>query len=583
MVEEMEPRLLLSQASAAPTLDVNFGTHGYVTGYLAQGVLPNGSIVAKNDAGALALLHPDGTFASNYAGAIPQVPHNVQSDGKYLVLSNAWPTEDFKGSFPTTLTRHLANGQIDGSFGISGTVSDFVKGTSAASFYVNHLLVSGTQIYLAGVANYSWDSRLFSSPAIERLLPSGQIDRNFGFNGVAQEYVPPAPDYPFGTVWIEQQAVGSDGRVYLAYNADNDAVLVQFDNSGKWLKSMEIGGGADHEVDGLFPEPGNKLLMLFTEENAWSMVSLDTNIPPDIAGTFGPFLGINPGTGMPDDWNANLLYSTLGHADVTLAQMWQRDDGKIIISGKLTDRSGPGITSGSNEIYTFAVNLAPEQATASASGRIYNDVNANGKLDVKEAGLPWWQVYADLNNNGVFDAGEPTAFTNAIGEYTLNNLPTGKNIIREVRQDSCTRTQPAAAWPAGFYSVTLSANQQWTGLNFGNAIADHRAGSISSVVYNDYNGDQTQDNGEKGLAGWQVYADTNDNGIYDMGEPIATTNSTGHFTITGLQQGGYRIREIRKNGWVRMQPFGDWPLGYYDAVLTAGQSRSGYAFGNAFG
>jgi hypothetical protein len=568
MVEEMEPRVLLSQA---PTLDTGFGTHGYAQGYLARGVLSNGQIVASGDSGSLALLNPDGAFASNYTGPIPNSKQNVQSDGKYIVLNNPPAANNFIGSSDATITRHLPGGNVDHTFGINGTVSDFVNGTSAVSFDVRSVLASGTLTYVLGVANYAFNGQTYASPAIERVLPDGRIDRSFGYNGIAQEYVPPAPNYPLGGVFVEQEAVGPDGRVYLSYNADNDAVLVQFNSSGKWPGSMEIGGGSDHEVDGLLFEPNHTMLMLITEEGGWGLIALDTNsLPSDVAGAKGAFLALSPPNGMPDDWNAL-------QSGATLARMWQRSDGKIIVGGRLTDLDN---TSPRDDNFTFAVNPPQIPGAASVSGRVYNDINSNGKVDVKEQGLPWWQVYVDGNDNGVFDPGEPTAFSNKIGEYTLSNLPAGQSIIREVRQDSWMRTQPAGAWPGGFYSITLSANQQKTGLNFGNAIADHRTGSISGVVYNDYNGDQKQDNGEKGLAGWQIYADTNDNGLYDAGEPIATTNSAGQFTISGLQQGGYRIREVRKNGYLRTQPFGDWPLGYYDVVLAPAQNRSGFGFGN---
>ena len=60
-----------------------------------------------------------------------------------------------------------------------------------------------------------------------------------------------------------------------------------------------------------------------------------------------------------------------------------------------------------------------------------------------DAPLRYWQVYADANNNGIFDVGEPTTYTDYNGYYKLKGLSAGHYIIREVRQDGWRRTSPA--------------------------------------------------------------------------------------------------------------------------------------------
>lgn len=548
-MEPLEPRRLLSQAFA---LDTSFGTGGMAAGYMAWSAQSDGSVIAVSDAGKHVLLHPDGSFASNYSGTLPPFPQPsfVLSNGKYLAWSSG------------LLTRFLPNGAIDRTFATNGSVPSFLKGTGADSFNFPRLLLNKDQIYVIGIADFNdGQGDELSDIAVEHITTNGQIDYSFGYHGLATDggFVP-AKDYSFfhATDWLG----GPDGRIYVAYTLDDAAALLQFDQRGNWLQTMSLG-----DVMGGMRFTQNGKLMVLTGGNEYLNLALfDTGHLP----TASIYAADQFSFGLPD---------RSGRANS--ASMLTRDDGELIVSGEFSNLiNEPGADSFGNENFIFAVKAAPKAGTAAISGRVYNDFNSNGKLESGEPGLAYWQIYADLNNNGVFDAGEPTAFTNAIGEYTLNDLSSGNVIIREVRQNGWIRTQPAGPWPAGFYKVTLSANQQKSGLNFGNSNADHRTASISGVVFNDLNKNQVQDKTEKGLAGWQVYADTNDNGVYDIGEPVAVTDSLGRFTISGLAQGGYRIREVRKSGWTRTQPLGDWPLGYYDVVLLPAISRSGFAFGD---
>jgi hypothetical protein len=248
-----------------------------------------------------------------------------------------------------------------------------------------------------------------------------------------------------------------------------------------------------------------------------------------------------------------------------------RADGEIIASITLFD--------GLDFTESFKPDVVANSGTV--SGRFFNDINGNHKQEKNEPGLAYWQAYADLNNNGIYDTGEPSGFANAHGDYSINGLAPGTYIIREVRQEGWTRTTPVGAWPLGFYKVTVKANQTVSGLDFGNSIPNHAKGSISGTIFNDINGDQIQDNNEPALAGWQAYVDVNNNGVHDAGEPIATADKNGHYVISGLPAGGYIVREIRHDGWSRTTPPGAWPLGFNEVNLAPEQKSTGNNFGNA--
>ena len=84
-------------------------------------------------------------------------------------------------------------------------------------------------------------------------------------------------------------------------------------------------------------------------------------------------------------------------------------------------------------------NFADAPATASISGEVFNDANANGKLDATELGLGLWQVYIDANKDGKFDTGDISATTDINGKWSFTGLTAGTYAVR-VTQVSGTAT-----------------------------------------------------------------------------------------------------------------------------------------------
>jgi hypothetical protein len=50
------------------------------------------------------------------------------------------------------------------------------------------------------------------------------------------------------------------------------------------------------------------------------------------------------------------------------------------------------------------------------------------------------------------------------------------------------------------------------------------------------------------LSGRQVFLDTNDNGVFDSGEPTTTTDSSGDYSFTGLAAGSYHVVQVPSSG-----------------------------------
>ena len=68
-----------------------------------------------------------------------------------------------------------------------------------------------------------------------------------------------------------------------------------------------------------------------------------------------------------------------------------------------------------------------------------------------------------------------------------------------------------------------------------------QTGNVTGTVYNDLNGNGIKDGTEVGISAAVLFADINANGVNDSGEPTATTNSSGLYTISGIPVGTYNI------------------------------------------
>jgi hypothetical protein len=172
---------------------------------------------------------------------------------------------------------------------------------------------------------------------------------------------------------------------------------------------------------------------------------------------------------------------------------------------------------------------------ASLHGEVIEDLNGNGQRDSVEGALADVTVYADTNNNGAIDAGEPSVVTTANGGYEINNLPAGTYPMRAIL---------AAGWTVSTApTVTLPAQSgAWTYIG-----AQRIGGSIRGGVFNDLNGNGIQEYNENGVYGMTVYDDANNNGKFDAGERSTTSMNEGYY-LEGLAAGTHKIRQVLQSG-----------------------------------
>ena len=164
-------------------------------------------------------------------------------------------------------------------------------------------------------------------------------------------------------------------------------------------------------------------------------------------------------------------------------------------------------------------------------------------------------LYLDLNDNGRPDAGE-ARLTSSTDRFAFANLAPDNYLVRQVVPGGYAQvalSRPADGFDGLALSVTVEAGDRSPAT--ANRFYDANTGIVTGVVTVD-----AFSAGAGGGAGIVVYADLNDNGRRDAGEPSDTTGThpdpTGNgtlvnpYVLTGLRPGTAVIRQVVPAGFV---------------------------------
>lgn len=198
---------------------------------------------------------------------------------------------------------------------------------------------------------------------------------------------------------------------------------------------------------------------------------------------------------------------------------------------------------------------------------VFNDADADGVRDTGESAVQGRVVYDDTNDDGVRQAYEPFARTNAQGNYQIPHRGPWAHRVRQEVPAGWRQTSPANLLSN---TVLLGNDQQATQKDFGST---EQAG-IGGTIFNDRNADGSKGAGEGALAGWTIYLDANRNGALDAGEPRTLSNARGSYAFT-VPAGSYQVREVPGAGYRVTTP----AKTFYDLTLAAGQTTARF-FGN---
>jgi hypothetical protein len=115
---------------------------------------------------------------------------------------------------------------------------------------------------------------------------------------------------------------------------------------------------------------------------------------------------------------------------------------------------------------TLTISPSPVPDMGVISGTVFHDYTTNGIQDSGEPGLAGQTVFIDLNGSGVWQPGDPTALTDANGNYQFQGPSAGSYIVRQLLLGGVLLSTPAS----GSSRVTLTSGASVTGVNFADVL-----------------------------------------------------------------------------------------------------------------
>jgi protocatechuate 3,4-dioxygenase beta subunit len=218
-----------------------------------------------------------------------------------------------------------------------------------------------------------------------------------------------------------------------------------------------------------------------------------------------------------------------------------------------SEQEVPSPTTGQIETMVHTV------AEAIAVALIPNQAFTDADFGLAERALVEGTVFHDVNNNGVFDAGDIplagvtvtlsgqdennnpvslTTTTDSNGEYVFLVLG-GDYVVTYTTGIPAGLTQPTT--PTSL-SVEVLNGIEYGGLDFGVTYT----GSLGDRVWNDANGDGSQTTGELGIPGVTVELYASDGTTLLR---VTTTDSSGLYSFGGLADGTYVVRVLPPDGF----------------------------------
>ena len=137
-----------------------------------------------------------------------------------------------------------------------------------------------------------------------------------------------------------------------------------------------------------------------------------------------------------DNWDVRQEINVTAVDDTSLEN---NQVASLIIEIQSSDPSYRGLGDSALKFYVIDND---ENGFAVATGKIWNDINGNGKIDQGEPAIQGVSVYSDANRNGSFDVGEISTLTDAQGGYRLGGLGLGSHVIKTVEPQGWQLTYP---------------------------------------------------------------------------------------------------------------------------------------------
>lgn len=193
---------------------------------------------------------------------------------------------------------------------------------------------------------------------------------------------------------------------------------------------------------------------------------------------------------------------------------------------------------------------------ADISGQVRYDTDADGDFNDPDNGamVVKIQLWTDPNGDGNPADGVQVAevYTDANGNYTFTNVPSGNYTVVEINPASSTSTADVSGANDDRIAVVMTGTDV-TGRDFLDTLPPVYA--ISGTVYDDANAtnDDLIGAGDTPLASITIklFLDRDGNGTISAGDSelnSIVTDSSGNYSFTGLPAGNYVVQETDPNG-----------------------------------
>ena len=442
-VEHLEGR---QYWTATVKLDSHFGTNGIVktgfgdtmaTPYAATQLKDGRLLVFANDRGILGpavteqnvfvLYYTDGTLAKgfNKTGIIRQ---SSKTTLKFGFVNKLIPLADDSVIVEADdgLHRLRADGTWDTAFGTNGTTGDIPNGVnlrSDGSFQVLEY-VSGN--YRTRVFNSHGRPIGAPSPTISgnvTMLPDGRV--------VAINQFATAALYTSSIRKINTFGTGGDLNLqptldkYVSSHGpwyQLGAKIKPYSGISGLLPTASGGFNANAYVGGSKqsdPDAHNiiRLSLTLTATGKVTSIQYTNTVRTEVTSFSSSTQGFGGVFRFPQGDSADFLLNGVP-GDTRLAV--RAADGSFYVLGEIARGAG---------ISDMAI-VHTQPLVGHITGTVFGDANANGKRDPNEAVGIGKLVFLDSNNNGVLDAGEPTATSDKTGRYVFSNLGPGQYVVR---------------------------------------------------------------------------------------------------------------------------------------------------------
>ena len=225
---------------------------------------------------------------------------------------------------------------------------------------------------------------------------------------------------------------------------DNGLAMIPCRRTGDVLVSYEAVGGNNVGVDVVLQR--------------WVTTQTDLETGCATRGHLSALSGLTPNIDAQGAVNADTILSRLpgfypdmiptqrfGEAALNLSQILDDAlDNECFSYGSIWMHSRSSTADNAN-MQDYVAPRAINLRSCAASGTKFHDLNANGRRDDGEPGLPGWRIWADYNSNGTWETNEPSAITDAQGQYVVNDIRGGTYMLREMLTTRAARRRAAAA------------------------------------------------------------------------------------------------------------------------------------------